>query len=103
MLKCTRTDTDTETKLVFEGGTSLDASNAPTLRPLLDELGETSKKNVVVDLGALLMIDSSGIGLLIALSKRLKTDNHSLRLINVGDQPRMVIKLLKLEAMLGVT
>jgi len=103
-MKVTRTDTETESRLLIEG--SLDAATAAEARPVFDAIvtgaGSNGKKGVVVDLQPLTMLDSSGIGLLVALSKRLREAGRAFHVINAHEQPLMVIKLLKLETLFGI-
>lgn len=94
-----RIDSEAECRLRIAG--SLDASTVSALRPMTDALAQERTRKVVVDLAALAMIDSSGIGLLVGLSKRLPAG--ALKLVNVDGQPLLVIKVLKLEGLFGLS
>jgi anti-anti-sigma factor len=99
-MKCTRTDTEAESRLKLEG--SLDAYTASDVRPIFDALAPDGSRRVVIDIEMLTMIDSSGIGLLVALSKRLRAGGGTFRVVNAHSQPLMVIKLLKIERLFGL-
>lgn len=99
-MKCTRTDTEAELRLKLEG--SLDARTVTEARPLFDAVAPGPSQKVVVDIGGLAMIDSSGIGLLVSLSKRLRAEGRPFRVIDANGQPSMVIRLLKLEPLFGL-
>jgi anti-sigma B factor antagonist len=94
-MKCTRTDTETESTLKLEG--ALDARTVTEVRPIFEATANGPSRSIVVDLASLTMLDSSGIGLLVALSKRLRAEARDFRVQGAHDQPLMVIKLLKLE------
>lgn len=75
----------------------LDALSAPILRPTIDTLVGEKPKLVVVDLTALRMIDSSGVGAIVSLYKRLKADGGDVRLEGLAGQPLAIFKVLKLD------
>jgi anti-sigma B factor antagonist len=98
-LTVTRQDDPGETRLRLEG--ALDVTSAPELRILIDDLVAQKPAKVVVDLSALRLIDSSGVGTLVSLYKRLKTVGGKLVLEGVRDQPRQILQLLNLDRILG--
>ncbi|MGL4602162.1 MAG: STAS domain-containing protein [Plesiomonas sp.] len=53
--------------------------------------------NVLIDLSEVHFIDSSGIGALVFLYKRLKAKSFTLALICVQGQPRELLKLLHID------
>ena len=71
-MNCTRTDQGTEVWLRIEG--ALDALTAPDLRPIFYSLIASRRTRVTLDLAPLTMIDSSGIGAIVSLYKRVKAD-----------------------------
>jgi anti-sigma B factor antagonist len=91
----TRTDNGNETLLKIDG--TLDAVTAPELRPTLDALVAEGKKLVTVDLSALRLIDSSGVGVLVSLFKRIRATGGEVRLEGLRDQPLAIFKLLRLD------
>ncbi len=96
-MKCTRTDTDGETSLRLEG--ALDAQTGSEVRPIFDAVVAARPRRVVVDLAALTILDSTGVGLLVALCKRVRANGGDVAVVGAVEQPLMVIRLLKLEAL----
>lgn len=90
----TRTDSGDETLLKIDG--TLDALTAPELRPVLDQLVNEGRKSVTVDLSHLRLIDSSGVGALVSLLKRVRGYGGEVRVAGVRDQPLAIFKLLQL-------
>ena len=94
-MNCVRTDLGAETRLEIDG--SLDALTAPDIRGVFDAVVASSVKKVTVDLGNLKMIDSSGVGAIVSLYKRVKAEGGQVVVTGVRDQPLAVFKLLKLD------
>lgn len=90
-----RTDEGTETVLKIDG--TLDAVTAPELRPTLDAMVTEGKKDITVDLSALRLIDSSGVGVLVSLFKRVRAYGGNVKLVGLKDQPLAIFKLLRLD------
>ncbi len=90
----TRLDSGDETLLKIDG--TLDALTAPELRPVLDQLVAESRKSITVDLAQLRLIDSSGVGALVSLLKRVRGYGGEVRVSGVRDQPLAIFKLLQL-------
>jgi anti-sigma B factor antagonist len=86
---------DDETVLKIDG--TLDAVTAPELRPTLDELVGTNRKKITIDLSALRLIDSSGVGVLVSLFKRVRANGGEVRIVGLKDQPRAIFRLLRLD------
>jgi anti-sigma B factor antagonist len=80
----------------------LDALSAPELRPALDALVEERRPDVVVDLSELRLIDSSGVGALVSLYKRVRANGGSVRFTSVTAQPLVIFKLLRLDVVFGL-
>lgn len=94
-MNCTRTDQGTEVWLRIEG--ALDALTAPDLRPIFDSVIESRRTRVTLDLAPLTMIDSSGIGAIVSLYKRVKAEGGQVVVTGITGQPLSVFKLLKLD------
>jgi len=90
-----RTDNGDESVLRIEG--TLDAVTAPELRPALDALVSENKKKIVIGLSSLRLIDSSGVGVLVSVFKRVRANGGDVRVIGVRDQPRAIFRLLRLD------
>jgi anti-sigma B factor antagonist len=91
----TRTDEGKKTLLQVRG--ELDALSASELRPLLDKIVADARDDVQVDLSGLRLIDSSGVGALVSLYKRIRAIGGTVHFVNVTGQPLVVFKLLRLD------
>lgn len=84
--------------LAIEG--QLDAVSVGDLRLELDKLVATRPGNVEVDLSSLRMIDSSGVGALVSLYKRVKQQGGNVLINGIRDQPLAIFQLLKLDRLM---
>jgi anti-sigma B factor antagonist len=75
----------------------LDAVSCPELRGVLDTLSSLSKCVVTVDLSELRLIDSSGVGLMVSLYKRVRANGGEVKFVGVTAQPLVIFKLLRLD------
>lgn len=94
----TRTDQGEATTLRIEG--SLDAISTPELRTVIDALVKDKRKTISVDLSALRLIDSSGVGVLVSLYKRARSYGGKVAVAGLRDQPLAIFKLLRLDKVL---
>jgi len=81
----------------FRVGGELDAISSPELRPTLEMLARRAGRNITVDLSDLMLIDSSGLGALISLYKRVRANGGDVSFVGVANQPLVVFKLLGLD------
>ena len=86
---------DGTSHLWIEG--QLDAVSVADLRSELDRLVATRPAAVEVDLSRLRMIDSSGVGALVSLYKRVRSQGNSVVIKGIRDQPLAIFQLLKLD------
>ncbi|WP_420548167.1 STAS domain-containing protein [Curvivirga sp.] len=75
----------------------LNADVMDDIRDLFDEIVFQVKEDIVIDLSHVSKLDSSGVGALVFLFKRLKSANRNLRIIGVTGQPEAIIRLLRME------
>ena len=94
-MKFKRTDRGDQTVLSIEG--ALDAVSAPDLRPTLDTLVNENRQQIIIDLSMLRLIDSSGVGAIVALYKRIHAKGGKVSVRGLKDQPLAIFKLLRLE------
>jgi anti-anti-sigma factor len=80
----------------------LDAVSVPDLRPVLDDLINKGHKKIVVDLAGLRLIDSSGVGAIVYLFRRLRGVGGTLVVRGATDQPLAILRLLKLDQILAI-
>lgn len=83
------------THLSIEG--QLDAVSVSDIRPELEKLVTSRPPVVEVDLAQLRMVDSSGIGALVSLYKRVRGQGGSVIIKGVRDQPLAIFRLLRLD------
>jgi anti-sigma B factor antagonist len=81
----------------------LDALSCPELRPVLDNLVTEGKRAVTVDLSELRLIDSSGVGAMVSLYKRVRANGGDVRFVGVTAQPLVIFKLLRLDRAFELT
>jgi anti-sigma B factor antagonist len=91
----TRTDTGDATILRISG--SLDALSTPDLRPIIDELVTEKRPTITVDLSELRLIDSSGVGAIVSLYKRMRALGCKVEVVGLKDQPLAIFRLLRLD------
>jgi anti-sigma B factor antagonist len=94
-MKFSRSDTDEATVLAIEG--VLDALTVPEIRTVLDSLVEARRKTITVDLRALRIIDSSGVGAIVSLYKRCKEYGGTVLVTGLCNQPLAIFRLLRLD------
>jgi anti-sigma B factor antagonist len=99
-MKHSRKDNGDETVLTIEG--TLDAVTAPELRSVVDDLVNESRKEVTLDLASLRLIDSSGVGVIVSLFKRVRANGGQVRITGLRDQPRAIFRLLRLDRVFPV-
>jgi anti-sigma B factor antagonist len=88
-----------ETRLRIQG--CLDAITAADIRPVIDAVVAEPAAKIVVDLSALRLIDSSGVGALVSLYKRMRQRGGTVAIEGLKDQPLAIFKLLRLDRVLG--
>jgi len=99
-MKYTRTDQDDETVLEIDG--TLDAVTAPDLRTVVDQLVNERRKSVTLELSSLRLIDSSGVGVIVSLFKRIRANGGQVKIVGLRDQPRAIFRLLRLDRVFPV-
>jgi anti-sigma B factor antagonist len=82
---------------------SLDALSATRLKPEVVAIGDSGAKKVVVDLSELALLDSSGVGVLISLFKRVRAIGGQVLYAGVRSQPKEVFRLLRLDRSLDLS
>jgi anti-sigma B factor antagonist len=93
---------DQEGVLVIGVQGSLDAMTAAGFKPEVVAVADAGHRKVVVDLAALTLIDSTGVGVLISLFKRVRAQNGNVYFAGLGGQPKEVFRLLRLDRSLDL-
>ena len=86
---------DGNSRLLIEG--ELDAISVFELRPVLDALVTKRPKRVEVDLSRLRIVDSSGVGALVSLYKRIRAQGGEVVVVGLQNQPLAIFRLLRLD------
>lgn len=95
MLEFTREELDDVDVLILKG--NLDALTAPDLRPTIDELVANRRIKVIFDLKDLTLIDSSGVGAIVSLFKRVRMLGGDVKIACLANQPKEIFRLLRLD------
>lgn len=88
--------------ILFEIEGSLDALTVEIIRPQLNELVQ-DELDVVIDLTRIDFIDSSGIGAIVFLFKRLRSLDRTLTLTGVHGQPLELLQHLRIDKSICIT
>ena len=83
------------TRLAIEG--ELDAVSVSELRGDIEKLLARRPGRVEVDLSLLRMVDSSGVGALVSLYKRVRAQGGDVVVTGLRDQPLAIFRLLRLD------
>jgi anti-anti-sigma factor len=85
---------DAELLLLLSG--DFDAAGASAIRTEMEQIAvQPGPANVVLDIGDVTFIDSSGIGAIVFLFKRLRAQNRQLRISSATGQPAELLALLR--------
>jgi len=95
MFEHSRTDKGDITILALKG--SLNALTAPEFKPQIDALVGARRLRVIVDLSGLELIDSSGVGAIVSLFKRLRMIGGDVKIAALQGQPKEIFRILRLE------
>jgi anti-sigma B factor antagonist len=87
------------TVLRIEG--ALDAMSTPELRPVIDAIVADKRPKVDVELSGLRLIDSSGVGAIVSLYKRMRAQGGTVTVKGLRDQPLAIFRLLRLDRVLA--
>lgn len=92
---------DDGTRITLRIAGALEVLAAPSLRQAADRLLREQRPAVAVDLSDLRLIDSAGVGVIVALYKRVREAGGHLQVVGLRDQPLAVFRLLRLDALLA--
>jgi len=73
----------------------LDASYVTRVRPIIERLAEATE-DVVLDMSKVEFVDSSGLGILVFLHKKLMAKGHKLKIVGLKGQPLQLFTNLHL-------
>ena len=89
-----------ESNIQIEG--ALDAFTVRDIRPAIDAVVAGQPRHVTVDFDRVTILDSTGVGAIVSLFKRITALGGRVVVVRAHDQPLAVLKLLKLDAVLGL-
>ena len=81
----------------------MDAPGCAKIRPVLEQISHTENINIVLELSQISFLDSSGIGAIVFLYKRLKARGRTLVIVGVQGQPQELMKLLRIDSAIPVS
>lgn len=90
-----KTATDELCELTLKG--EIDVYTAPTLKQELVALIEGGCVNVIVDLGGVAFIDSSGLGVLVSALRRARERDGSVRIVCSRDSVLKIFRITGLD------
>ncbi|HZI29192.1 MAG TPA: STAS domain-containing protein [Gemmatimonadaceae bacterium] len=92
---------DGDTCVVAVEGQLIVGNRQELKQRVLDEI-ERGERKFLVDFGRTGYIDSSGLGVLVSLSKRIRELNGDLRLQNLNDDLKTLFELTKLDTLFQI-
>ena len=91
-----------DSRAIVHVGGEVDVATCPQLRDVLAELVDQSIYHLVVDLEKVSFLDSSGIGVLVGVYRRIREHGGSLRLTGPRPAVRRVLELTKVTTLLPI-
>ena len=88
--------------LLIRLGGEMDAIGCTQARDELEQLGDYSDKHILLDLSRVTFLDSSGVGAIVFLFKRLKEKNGTLEIVGAQGQPQELLHLLRINSAIPV-
>lgn len=89
--------------LVIKIHGEFDALGSSKIRPELEKVArQTEPENVFLDLTEVSFLDSSGVGAIVFLYKRLKEHSRKLKITGANGQPRELLELLRIHKAIPV-
>ncbi|HEX6872741.1 MAG TPA: STAS domain-containing protein [Micromonosporaceae bacterium] len=87
---------------VLEIGGEIDVYTAPKLRERLIDMVGAGEKRVVVDLGRVEFLDSTGLGVLVGAHRRLRAGDGSLRLVCPHERLLKIFRITGLDSVFDI-
>ncbi len=80
----------------------LDASTATSVKGKIDAVIEGKSRNLVIDMGGISFIDSSGLGTLVGSLRTINKAGGDIKISSLQDQVRSVFELTRLHHLFGI-
>ena len=91
-----------EVVILSLAGKIMGGPEASEIHGKINQLMDDGKLKIVIDLGEVDWMNSSGLGILIDTVTVLKNNNGALRLVNVSDRIQNLLKITKLNTVFDV-
>lgn len=88
----------TDDNLTIKLSGEMDAHGCSEIRPELEKITNLKQPHIIIDISTVSFIDSSGIGAIVFLFKRLKEQSRTLEIIGVQGQPKELMLLLRMDS-----
>jgi anti-sigma B factor antagonist len=82
--------------VAFARTTSLEGDRSMRFKASIRELTASGHRRIVLDLGEVAFIDSQGLSALISALKTLRSEGGDLKLVNVPEPIRVVLRITRL-------
>ncbi|PKH06557.1 STAS domain-containing protein [Moritella sp. Urea-trap-13] len=83
--------------IILPIATDLDTEHVMSIQPSLEALVDDHAENIILDFSKVTFIDSTGIGAIVFLFKRLTSQRRTLSLLKVSGQPHKLMTMLRVE------
>ncbi|CAM3146459.1 STAS domain-containing protein [Moritella viscosa] len=83
--------------IVLQIANDLDTEHVVSIQPKLEALVDEYAENIILDFSKVHFIDSTGIGAIVFLFKRLTSQRRTLSLLKVSGQPYKLMTMLRVE------
>jgi anti-sigma B factor antagonist len=80
----------------------LDAKTVPDIRPELDRVVEGQPSHLTVELSGLRLIDSTGVGAIVSVFKRVRAYGGQFTIQGIHGQPLAIFEVLRLDRVFGL-
>jgi anti-sigma B factor antagonist len=87
---------------VIEPAGILDSTKAEEFQQMVDRLLDEGVEIILIDLKDITFIDSSGLGTLVVLLKKVRGMNRKLCICSINDQVRMLFELTSMDRVFEV-
>ena len=87
---------------VVELSGNLDAATAPEIRRKLNDMVDSGHTRLVLDLGEVQFVDSSGLSVLVSTLKNVRAHHGDVALLNLTPPVRSLVELTRLHRILEI-
>ena len=91
-----------ESLKVLELVGEIDVYTAPSFRGAVVNLLDSGVENLIIDMSGVHYMDSSGFGILLSATKRLKPEGGNVYLVHCSSAIERVLRITKLDTVFGI-